>query len=83
MQDLGLIKALRELLPGLELHASTQMTCHNSAGAEFLQGLGNYATSPENYADLLLHLSGGQSTEDFSIAPKPPSGHKGRNTMAY
>ena len=40
VQDLGLIKALRALLPGLELHASTQMTCHNSAGAQFLAGLG-------------------------------------------
>ncbi|MFH1586768.1 MAG: U32 family peptidase [Candidatus Diapherotrites archaeon] len=40
VQDLGLIKALRELLPELELHGSTQLTCHNSAGAEFLKGLG-------------------------------------------
>ncbi|MCX6799133.1 MAG: U32 family peptidase [Candidatus Diapherotrites archaeon] len=40
VQDLGLIKALRALLPNLELHASTQMTCHNSAGAQFLSELG-------------------------------------------
>ncbi|MFH1256238.1 MAG: U32 family peptidase [Candidatus Diapherotrites archaeon] len=40
VQDLGLIKALRELLPELELHASTQLTCHNSAGAKFLEELG-------------------------------------------
>lgn len=40
MQDLGLIKALRKLLPELELHASTQMTCHNSAGAKFLENIG-------------------------------------------
>jgi len=39
-QDLGLMKALHELLPELELHASTQTTCHNSAGAKFLENLG-------------------------------------------
>ncbi|MDO8647756.1 MAG: U32 family peptidase [Candidatus Diapherotrites archaeon] len=39
-QDLGLINALRELLPELEIHASTQTTCHNSAGAKFLENLG-------------------------------------------
>ena len=36
VQDIGLISLLRELLPGLELHASTQMTCNNLQGAEFL-----------------------------------------------
>ncbi|MCX6800571.1 MAG: DUF3656 domain-containing protein [Candidatus Diapherotrites archaeon] len=40
VQDLGLIKVLRKLLPELELDASTQMTCHNSAGAKFLEGIG-------------------------------------------
>ena len=40
IQDLGLIRALRELLPDLPLHASTQMTCHNRQGAEFLASLG-------------------------------------------
>jgi len=39
-QDLGFIKALRELLPGLEIHASTQTTCHNLQGAEMLAELG-------------------------------------------
>jgi len=36
VQDLGLVSLLRELLPGLELHASTQITCNNLQGAEFL-----------------------------------------------
>ncbi len=40
IQDMGLIRALRELLPDLPLHASTQMTCHNRQGAEFLASLG-------------------------------------------
>ena len=33
--DLGVVKRLREELPGLELHASTQMSVHNSLGADF------------------------------------------------
>ena len=40
VQDLGLVYALRKLLPDLRLHASTQMTCHNKQGAEFLASLG-------------------------------------------
>lgn len=40
IQDLGLLRALRQVLPGLALHASTQMTIHNSQGCRFLKGLG-------------------------------------------
>lgn len=40
VQDLGLIKLAREYLPRLELHASTQMTCHNREGVLLLQDLG-------------------------------------------
>lgn len=36
VQDLGLMKAIRTLLPALNIHASTQMTVHNLAGAQFL-----------------------------------------------
>ncbi|MBO8126836.1 MAG: DUF3656 domain-containing protein [Firmicutes bacterium] len=36
VQDLGLSANLRLHFPELPLHASTQMTIHNSAGAEFL-----------------------------------------------
>lgn len=38
--DLGLISRLREGLPDLELHASTQMGVHNTAGADFAYALG-------------------------------------------
>ncbi|MFA5931028.1 MAG: U32 family peptidase [archaeon] len=40
IQDLGLMSAIHELLPDLEIHASTQTTCHNLAGAELLADLG-------------------------------------------
>lgn len=40
IQDLGLIRLARQYLPELELHASTQMTIHNAAGALFLKKLG-------------------------------------------
>ena len=40
IQDLGLINLARKHLPELELHASTQMTVHNAAGALFLKKLG-------------------------------------------
>jgi len=40
LQDLGLMSALKKLLPKLELHASTQMTCHSVQGAEMLADLG-------------------------------------------
>jgi putative protease len=40
IQDLGLIRLARKHLPGLDLHASTQMTVHNSDGARLLKELG-------------------------------------------
>lgn len=40
VQDLGLMRLAREYLPELELHASTQMTVHNGAGALFLKRIG-------------------------------------------
>ncbi len=38
--DLGLISLIRERLPDFELHASTQMGIHNTAGADFAYSLG-------------------------------------------
>ena len=38
--DLGLISVLREHLPELELHGSTQMSAHNSLGADMAYELG-------------------------------------------
>lgn len=40
VQDLGLAALAREVVPGLDLHASTQMTIHNLPGIELLSGAG-------------------------------------------
>ncbi|MGA9188392.1 MAG: DUF3656 domain-containing protein [Methanosarcina sp.] len=40
LQDLGLLRILKEIYPDLELHASTQMTIHNKQGVDFAAGLG-------------------------------------------
>lgn len=40
VQDIGLANLLIKNLPNLPIHASTQMTCHNLSGAEFLQNIG-------------------------------------------
>jgi len=40
VQDLGLVDALRRAIPGMRVHASTQMTIHNADGACFLEKQG-------------------------------------------
>jgi len=40
LQDLGLWRICREIVPELPLHASTQMTVHNSAGVRQLESMG-------------------------------------------
>lgn len=40
VQDLGVAAFLRKALPEMEIHASTQMTVHNSLGVRFLQERG-------------------------------------------
>ena len=40
MQDLGLMKLVREYYPNLEIHASTQCHNHNNGGLSFLKELG-------------------------------------------
>ncbi|MCF7927814.1 MAG: U32 family peptidase [Spirochaetales bacterium] len=40
IQDLGVLRLLRERWPETEIHASTQMGTHNSAGVELLSRLG-------------------------------------------
>lgn len=40
IQDLGVARLARRILPGLTLHASTQMTVHNAAGVRQMQDLG-------------------------------------------
>ena len=36
LQDMGLLNAVRTIMPGLRIHASTQMTIHNQDGAAFM-----------------------------------------------
>ncbi len=40
IQDMGLIRVLREALPDIPLHASTQMSVHNLAGVEAVADMG-------------------------------------------
>lgn len=40
VQDLGVVRLARRILPHLELHASTQMTVHNIAGVRLMQEIG-------------------------------------------
>jgi len=40
LQDLAVWRLAREHFPGLELHASTQMTIHNAAGVKMLERMG-------------------------------------------
>ncbi len=40
VQDLGLVRLIRRVYPTLEIHGSTQMTVHDSAGAAVLEQLG-------------------------------------------
>jgi U32 family peptidase len=40
VQDIGLVRLIRRVYPGLEIHGSTQMTVHDGAGAAVLEKLG-------------------------------------------
>ena len=40
VQDLGIVKILKEVAPALPIHASTQMTIHNADGVKAAQNLG-------------------------------------------
>lgn len=40
VQDLGLLNAVRRIIPMIRVHASTQMTVHNAEGVQFLKELG-------------------------------------------
>ena len=40
MQDLGMISLVHKLIPGLEIHASTQINCHNKESFKFLEKIG-------------------------------------------
>lgn len=40
VQDLGLVQIIKEMLPDLPIHASTQMTVHNTDGVKAAQAMG-------------------------------------------
>ncbi len=40
VQDLGLIRLIRRVYPGFEVHGSTQLTVHDVTGARFMRELG-------------------------------------------
>lgn len=40
VQDLGVAKLIRTALPEIEVHGSTQMAVHNSAGVQYLEDMG-------------------------------------------
>jgi putative protease len=40
VQDIGILRLIREHLPALPVHASTQMTIHNAQGVKFLEEMG-------------------------------------------
>src|SRR4051812_35792691 len=40
VQDIGLVKLIREIYPDLEIHGSTQMTVHDPSGAAVVKELG-------------------------------------------
>ena len=40
VQDLGVIESFKRICPDMEIHASTQMTVHNTAGVRTLEKLG-------------------------------------------
>src|ERR1041384_254873 len=40
VQDIGLVRLIREIYPELEIHGSTQMTVHDPSGARVVQDLG-------------------------------------------
>lgn len=58
VQDLGLLRSLRQALPDTPLHASTQMTVHNLPGVQFCgdQGLTRVVLSRELSQDAIASL---------------------------
>ncbi|MEN6351293.1 MAG: DUF3656 domain-containing protein [Syntrophomonas sp.] len=58
VQDLGLLNAIRSVLPAMRVHASTQMTVHNSGGAAFLreQGIKRVVMAREMARDELKEI---------------------------
>ena len=65
VQDLGLLSLLRDLLPDLTIHASTQMTVHNVEGVKLLeqQGVKRVVLARELLLQEINHISKNTSAE--------------------
>ncbi len=59
IQDLGLVKLIRDVYPDFELHASTQMTIHNAEGALYFRekGMQRIVLSRELTLDEIKYIS--------------------------
>ena len=64
VQDLGLVRALRQAVPDMPLHASTQMSIHNLAGVEAAAEMGL------KRAVLARELSCASATAGSAICPR-------------
>lgn len=63
VQDLGVLRFIREISPDIELHGSTQMTVHSADGVRTLEGLGvsrvvlSRELSGEEMSDIIRNTS--------------------------
>ena len=68
VQDFGAARAIREIAPEIELHASTQMAAHNASAARFLkaQGFGRVVLAREaTFEDMAACAREGIDVEVF------------------
>ncbi|MDD4080621.1 MAG: U32 family peptidase [Eubacteriales bacterium] len=68
VQDLGVLSQIKEALPDLQVHASTQMAVHNAHGSEFLlkAGISRVVAARECSLDDIRQIAGtGIETEVF------------------
>ncbi|KAF0221398.1 MAG: hypothetical protein FD174_536 [Geobacteraceae bacterium] len=65
LQDLAVARLCREFFPGIPLHASTQMTVHNSLGVRQLEELGfeRVVLARELHIDEIKAIAGGSRAE--------------------
>lgn len=65
VQDLGLAKKIIELFPNIEVHASTQLTCHNLKSAKKLEDIGfkRVVLSRELNIDEIRHICNNTNIE--------------------
>lgn len=66
VQDFGVFKYIRENFPGIELHASTQMTLTGQYGAKYLKGMGATRIVPARELTL-SEIKNIKSNEDIEI----------------